>query len=150
MSKVNPITPPLMRKIHALKKQNNFSDEELHDFVFQWVNEKSLKELSVSQAITVCNNLQASLNKEKTTLQLVSSPQPNTKWKEKPGGLTFPQYKCIMGKQSFLKITDDGLDKFIMHTIGVYKDVTDLEVKEASSVINGLVQLENSKKTKAA
>lgn len=145
MSKTNLITPPLMRKIHVLKSQNKFSDDELHDLVFAWTEKKSLRDLSVSQAITVCDNLQASLNTPtvKNTMQLM--PAPANEWKQKPGGISLPQFKCIKGKQSALKITDDGLDKFIMHTVKIYKDITDLTSREASSVINGLVQLEKTK-----
>ncbi len=142
---MSKITPPLMRKIHVLKSQNKFSDDELHDFVFDWTQRKSLKDLTVSEAITVCKNLEASLGTPtvKSTMQLM--PASTNVWKQKPGGISLPQFKCIKGKQSALKITDDGLDKFIMHTVKIYKDITDLTSREASSVINGLVQLEKTK-----
>lgn len=57
---IRQATAAQLRKIHALAGERGMDDDLLHEYVYAQVQVKSLKELTVSQAITVIDVLEGS------------------------------------------------------------------------------------------
>jgi len=135
-------------RIHILKKELDLDDDTYRERLEDWTGETSSKDISFSQAVTVIESMEAmqKTSKINITMQLVEKvTNRKSAWVQKPGGLSEAQYGCIMGKSTKLGFTESQLAGFIEHTIKSKVDVLDLKIKQASHVINGLVQKEQGK-----
>ena len=86
------------KKIFALLKSINQSNDWLHDMLLEWFDKKSLKELTVPEVQTVIFNLEK-LNASN----------------KKPDGLTDKQLRKIGILKSKLNMSTADLNKFNLH-----------------------------------
>ena len=110
------------KKIFALLKSINQSNDWLHDMLLEWFDKKSLKELTVPEVQTVIFNLEK-LNASN----------------KKPDGLTDKQLRKIGILKSKLNMSTADLNKFNLHTTGI---------KKGSALIIGMVKLYLSRNCK--
>ena len=118
------------KKIFALLKSINQSNDWLHDMLLEWFDKKSLKELTVPEVQTVIFNLEK-LNASN----------------KKPDGLTDKQLRKIGILKSKLNMSTADLNKFNLHTTGI-ENINDLTIKKGSALIIGMVKLYLSRNCK--
>lgn len=112
-----------LRKIFALLKSANQTNDWLHDMLPEWTDGKtSLRDLAPKEADTVVK-----------ALENVGKIKPVVK-----GNRTDKQARTICCFAGKLNYGGEHLSGFIKHTTGNKSYVNDLSVTEASAVITGL------------
>ncbi len=135
-----PISHDQRKKIYALAKDLNLSNDQLHDLMPAWAGTASLGKDNCTSA--QANKIIEALGKMNNSSSASASKQSHhiTGNIGKPGFITQKQFLAINQICAAKKWSPEHLNNFIKHTTGTLT-ADELTMKEASQVITGLKKL---------